>query len=265
MSAVEVLEPGARTLGELAEIANREHEATLMALGSAIHAAIRCGEALLDAYRIVPRSEWSAWLGENVSFVRSLAHQYMRLANYKSHLPREVFEPWTRGDGRHFQPSVSRAMKYVAGLPPLAPFHKPLVGEEIKREIRRLRRTGLSYKNIGAMLGVSKRTAYVVCNPTSAVERNNRRLRAKAARRALREQERRKARDNAAKAAGGSLKETYSLIRRAVDEAQRAFDVATEPEIRAAVNETMTKLHQAEDAISRANLAAETLAQRKAS
>lgn len=246
-----------RSLEELATIINREHSDTGASLGAAITHAIACGEALLSARAKIAPGEWQPWCAANLTFHESQAKRYYRLAYYRDHLPQELFQPFYFSNGKRYQPSINRALHYVEGLPMIFdPSAHTRTPENKVREMKRLYRRGLSYREIAEMVGVSKQTAARYCKPGEyarhrEVGKRRRRL-AAVARDALRLQEQRNARDLAAKTSGDARGETYSLIRKALDEAQRAVMAASDPGERAAINETMTSLHRAEDAIAKA-------------
>lgn len=263
MSAVEILDPGEPTLAELAEAANGTYHAAHTAMGSVIDNVVACGRTLRIAHDRLVGQGWYKWIDENLDFSRERAGKLIRLAAAfdAGAIPPEAFQQYRSKAGRLHQPSIGRALAFALALPPLFEPGGPerLPGEK-KLEAKQLHKHGFTTSEIAKSLGVSRTWVVEVFDPEAKRRRRARRSQreklARAAHRALQAQERRKARDNAAKAAGGSLNETYSLIRKALDDAQRAFDAASDSEIRAAVNETMTHLHNAEETISKATLKA---------
>lgn len=244
-----------RTLGELRQSALDHHSLVQEGLLQAIQSAIACGEALIEAHELVGQSSWAAWVEENLTFARSLAHSYMRLARYKDVLPAEAFEPTLTRSGRVVQPSVSKAIKYLRGLPPI--FEKPAapVSPETKAEAKRLRATGLSYDQIADLLGISKAIVYVTCNPHKRTERiaagRARRKRESAARRALADQERLARLDRTAKEIGGLKGKAYDHLRGAIAAADKARLAESTPQGRAEAAEMLSGLYVARDAWER--------------
>lgn len=254
---IAVLAPGEKTLDELAEIANGEHAAIGKAFTAAMTSAIRCGEALLEARERVGGEGWRDWAEASLRFSLTSASHYMRLAAYKDDLPDVVFQPWQGKLGEWREPTLTRALPYLKGLPSLFTRGRPAgLSEEIRAEARRLRNKGRTYREISELLGICEASANRICDPEVHAQhrRNNKRLakQKRAARQALMVQQLRTDRDRSAQRAGGALAETYSLIRRALQRADESAMATGDPEVRAALRETTAKLHQAEDAIAKA-------------
>jgi DNA-binding transcriptional MerR regulator len=260
------------TLSELADIANSEHNAVGRALFEAVAHGIRCGEALLMAkrqlaariegdalgqYKVADgnRQVWDKWCDENIRFGSHYAGGYMRLAFYKDQLPPEVSLPFIGRDGKERSPSIARALNYVKGLPPIFTPRQKEVPPDERREIRELRKNGLSYRDISKLIGRSEQTVALVCDPERKRrqrEAHNRWLRKrKAADRALREKTRDEAIAAAAKTTGGALAESYSVLRSKMAPAlDRAISEASDAEVRDALRDALAKLYQCEDKIA---------------
>jgi hypothetical protein len=64
----------------LAAEINATHAEAERSLRQAVHHAVRTGELLIQAKRLVGHGNWSIWLTDNVTFSDRLAQSYMRLA-----------------------------------------------------------------------------------------------------------------------------------------------------------------------------------------
>lgn len=208
-------------LDVLAAAANARYRDMEASLVGAINDAVLCGEALLEAWSLVSQEEWAKWCGDHLDFTLQHAGSLMRLAHYKEQLPEEVLRPYVGRNGRTHQPSYTRALSYIKGLPPLRPSaRKPLLLDAIRPEAKRLRKQGLSYPKIAGLLGVAELTVYRALNPEASKRYNEnvrrRRKEASAARRALASQRKQAERKLLAKAS--PLGDAYSHVRRALDE-----------------------------------------------
>lgn len=266
----EVLEPGERTLEELAALAVREHSCVHESLSAAVSHAVACGEAILEAYRRIDEAntlKWEDWASENLPFGQHQASNYMRLAFYKDRLPAEIFAPFRHSASLHNpaggarMPSVNRALHYVRGLPPIFDStRKARLPNEVRSEVKRLARQGLTQRDIANMMGISNAAVHRISNPSAhkryLKQSSERRRLLAAAKRALREQEKRNIRDREAREVGGALAETYALVRKASQKADHALMQAANADARAALKEAANRLFQAEDAIAKALRAA---------
>lgn len=253
MGEVETCGLGGKTLAELAGIANTEHAALGANLSSALTHAIRCGEAIHEAHVRVGGAAWAGWVRENLAMSGSNASRFERLAVYRDLLPPEAMAPWQDASGRTFYPSPSRAMVYLRSLPRL---HKNIrdnrTPDVVREEVVRLSAEGLSQARVAELTGVSRSTVKHIVDP--AYEKRQRardaaRLKRRAAaERALAEQERLNQRASAARAAGGALAESYSLVRKLAQKADEAR-LQADPEARTALDRALAKIHQAEDLI----------------
>jgi hypothetical protein len=67
----------------LAAIANAEHTHVHLAGRALMEHAIRAGEALLEARKLVERGHWMEWAAEHVEVDITTAYRYMRMAEYR--------------------------------------------------------------------------------------------------------------------------------------------------------------------------------------
>jgi transposase len=259
----EVLEPGERTLEELAATANSEYWLSLKAASDMLSHALACGRALLELQKKITIGSWLEWADANLEVGNHARLTYMRLAEFEHLLPPEIFEPYTGKNNRVYPASQNRALIYIRGLETV---HRPSGGArygskkrtspEVEAECKRLRTQGLSCRNIAELVGISESTVRKAIDPAyrARVQKSQDRARKTrlAANKALAAQRERVARDRVAKQVGGALAETYSRVRKTLDEAQRARMEAEDPIERTAVDESLAYLHRAEDAIVKA-------------
>lgn len=255
VASTEVLEAGQRTLRELADEANREHEATESSMLDVLSHAIAAGKALLEAKNRTLHGEWQAWLEQNFAGSRETASRYMRLAYYEDVvLPR----PWASGGvGRSSRwtadttAELTRAWQYLRGLPPAGDGRRPQHSEEIKSEARRLHAAGVSYREIARMLGVSHHSVPRWCDADYRRRRQAEANRQKARQRDEAARRKQQARDRAVARTKGPGSEAYSLLRRAAQMLERAAVEAEDREVRAAFTAAQAQIYKAEDRIMR--------------
>lgn len=65
-----------------------EHRAVVEALESGLDHAIRCGEHLAKARKLIRRGEWEAWVEANCEFGVRTARNYMTVFRRKDELPK---------------------------------------------------------------------------------------------------------------------------------------------------------------------------------
>jgi len=156
-------------LGALATAARDAHAAVAAAVAEAVEHGIRCGEALLEAHRAVRADasmRWREWLAENVGISDRHAYGYMRLAYHRDRLPEEAFQPFLDGRGRRRQPTVARAVDLAVGLGPISDKAAHWrVADDVRDRAVELREQGLTYRQIGARLGIHFQTVSRICNP----------------------------------------------------------------------------------------------------
>jgi len=74
---------GLNALADLATRIRAEHEATAAAMKRGCEHAIRAGELLIEAKRLLEHGEWLPWLAEHCDVPERTARLYMRLAQHK--------------------------------------------------------------------------------------------------------------------------------------------------------------------------------------
>lgn len=242
MSTVEVLDPGVRSLAELAAEAQNEYDAGMGAALDALQHWIRAGDALRAAKQQVIPGSWLKWLDDNFRGQRSKAQKLIRFATYKDLIAAEGIT------------SVDVASRYLRGLPDATPrgIHRP-ENDLLRAEVSRLIQGGMTHRAVGELLGVSRYTIYRWQDPERA-RRVGREYMAKrrAAERATRIEGQSARQDAAVRRIGGSVADAYSMIRKTAQVVDRACGDADNREVRAALSAALTKLHHAEDEIVRA-------------
>lgn len=239
----EVLEPGERTLDELATIVNSEHHETLGALLNALQHAIRAGDALIEARQKCEERNiaWAGWREDHISFANQTCDKYIRLAYYKAYLPAELLNaPYEPN-----RPGLTVALEYLRGLP--RPDWKNANRLLDYEEVRRLHKAGVPNKEIARLLGAAPGTVRRAAMSVSERRKfDYRKTRMKEAR--VRERQRAEV---AQLNAPPDLADAYSLIRKALQRVQAAHD-ATKHSERGGLGFAITNLHHAEDAVARA-------------
>ena len=273
--SVVVVDVAAR-LEELAKVVVLEDRASREHLAAAVYAGIRCGLALLEARRHIGSAGWREWL-EGRGFLPPRASRYMRLAETHSLgiLPATAFEAYVDRNGITRQPSITRALQYVPGLVTLSPVASrddlPRIGPEARAEIVRLHEAGRPQRHIAWLLGISRTSVRRILDPEEArrmqlrqaEKRRIRRAHVRAANAALKEQEKRRALDLAAKQRGGREGKAYTAILDAVGHTDAALTAATDKEVRAAWNALLMCLYHCEDLWGKADRAMPAPAVRK--
>lgn len=239
-SAVEVLdrEP---TLDELAAIAKHEHDQVLVGVRHTLEHAIRAGEALLAAQRLVPIGEWGRWLDHHWS-QRMTPTLYMRIA-YNRDLVMEAGVT-----------SVERARRMLQDV---APPRREAIKEHPRWKIDeavRLRSLGMTNAQVAEHLEVPVNTVKGWMRTPDSRRRRDRKAKARRRREArlLRDQLRSEAATRAAKRAGGAIAEAYAMAERMQDVLGQAHREATDPERRRALAVAGQHYRQMRDEIVRA-------------
>lgn len=253
------------SLEELASSINAGYVQLVNEVRSALHRAMHIGELLCAAKRQMGKDEWGAWVVQNVDMSRSCVTNYMRLATYKD-LINEALESGSIAESTNGGGSVERALIHLRGMPAVDGTGKGhTVGkypEDIREEARAMARAGLSRKDICDALGVGRSAVSKWCVGEGGVAPGvkgktekqryqalkSRLARERAARAALRRQER----DRAVTKHGGGVAEMYSLIRKAAQVADRTLADETESELRAEISAALSDMHKIEDRIVRA-------------
>lgn len=227
------------SLDELRDIAKVEHREVLASLSSALAHAIRGGEALLFAKDQIADGEFGRFV-KTIGINRATANAYMRIAYYQDALP---------GDR---DMSVNSATRHLRSLPRRGESGWRKADPSDVEEAKRLRSTGKTYKEIGEILGVSKNTALVWCDPAARAKQRawtkaNTQERRRAVR-LLRKQERDHAIRNAARTSDKDLAECYSLVRRLCQTIDKAAENASEQEVRRVLRGEKSALQRAHEA-----------------
>lgn len=221
-------------LARITDAIHEQHRLSKSLLMDSLNAGIRAGELLLEARALVPPGTWIDWVNTNVPEIRyDTVAVYMRLARNK-----EI----VHNSG---QITVRGAMRHLSnGGAPDSRFD-PAVIEEVKT----LHKQGVPKKRIEETFGVSSTTFYRWTKPQQ-YRRQKTKLHGKrvSERRALvREQRLREA-----KSAGGDLGESYSLVRRSLDQCQRAIKSEKNSDARREIASAMDSLYHAEDKLAKA-------------
>lgn len=226
----EVLEPGQRSLRELADEANREHALVLEAGASMLEHAIRAGAALNAAKERVADGEWVQWLADNFADRSpASANSYMRLSRYEH-------EVRASGVG-----GVRAAAQYLVAIgAPHNRLGRPRHPTWMREEAVRLREEGATLRKVASELGVSHQMVLAWTDPErvrrhaamSRARTRERRAAESAAARALKEQERQQAIKRAVRKAGAAEQELYAMGERMQDVMGQAHREATDPEKR---------------------------------
>lgn len=242
---IERYEPAAldgMTLDELAETIRHEDAEARGAASTALVHAIRVGEALNEAHERVAPGTWGAYVRQCGLF-RSDAGIYMRLAIHQE----EIREAGV--------PSFNQAKTFILGKTTGRQKGYEQVTLDVKREALRLRDCGMGYTAIADAIGTSRDSVRRWVDPDYARRRKllaqDRRRQARKARAALREQEKRDARDKAARQAGGDIAKAYALVRQTAAAVDRAADQATDKAAAGALRSTLSHLYRVEDEVCR--------------
>jgi hypothetical protein len=238
LTAVEVLEPAQSTLRELADAARQEHEAGCRAAGDALTHWMNSGDALTAARHRV-EGPWHEWVETSVGVTSQTAASYMRLAHYRERVQNAEIK------------GVAEALKYLRGLPPV-PTSTVRYSPRVQNQARELYAEEGNAEMVAARLGVHKSTVKRWIDPAYRKRHNADVDRRRRERKAERAEAERRARDNAVKKVGGSVAESYSMIRKTAQAIDRARVDATDREVRAALSAAYSKLTNAEDEIVRA-------------
>lgn len=240
----EILEPGQRTLEELAASANAAHRQTVDSLINALQHAIKAGDALLEArQRFSPEKGqgWLAWCDDNIEMSSTTIGKYIRLAYYKHILPQELLDaPYN-----HNTPGLTVALEYLRGLPKITEQGRTRAFDW--DEARRLKASGLNNQQIAELLGVARGTVRrAVMSASERRKFDARKKRMKAAR----ERAHQRAQIERLNAPP-DLADAYALIRKALQRVQAAHD-STKTSERGGLAHAISSLHRAEDAVARA-------------
>lgn len=228
-------------LTQLAFTINREHTLAYQKAVEALEHAIRCGEALIEAREIVPDGEWTRWVEANLSIATGTMHRYIRVATYKQHLLDADKKP----------ASINAAIGYLKaiGAPAASTGRNGRSPTFDVAEAKRLRKQGMTYEQIGELLGVSDVAIWRQLTPGAtkraiAISNRNRKRR-----RLEREAFEQTQRDKRVARAGGAAAEAYALLRRCAAALDQALSDAKDDEERKTLRDALAHAHRAEDSI----------------
>jgi transposase len=244
VDTTEVLEPGARTLRELADEANHEHELVIEAGASMVEHAIRAGEALIRARQQCGYGEWRPWIDENLKIRYAQVSTYMRLARYQEAV---------RASGME---TIRAARDYLMGFDGDSRCGLTNMPAWLRDEAQKLHSDGASRDDIAAQLGISRTTAYRWTDPTF-LARHREKIRQAAARRReverlASEQEREREIKRAVRRAGAATREAYAMAERMQDVLAQAQRETEDREARRALSEAGVHYRKMRDEIVRA-------------
>lgn len=253
LEPAQVLEPGQRTLRELADEANREHALVLETGAAMVEHAIRAGDALLrmEAAYIeqaaqMGGSRWLDVLDTSFDGAVSTAQAYMRLARYQDAI---------RASGVD---SVNRAKMYLAEIGAKSPMGAGKAPPDwLIGEMRRLLAAGWSLSAVGRHLGMSRHSVkHWTASPEERERARQRSLkewrRRQAAANAIKAQARERAIKQAVRKRGGAIAKLYADAERTQDDIAQAQREASDPEARRELSEAGELHRQYRDKIVRA-------------
>lgn len=192
-------------LVDLAAVINEEHALTYYAVMDALEHAILCGEALIEAKKQVPDGQWTKWIEGNLEMGSGAVSRYVRIATYREHLLAANDRPRSLNAAITYLKAIE-APRLVSGSG-----RKPTFDVD---EARRLRELGVTYREIGKMLGVSDQAVQQQLKP----DQRRRKMRQNAADKSRRRAEARVADqervDQEVANIGGDIAGAYILLRR---------------------------------------------------
>lgn len=192
-------------LVDLAAVINEEHALTYYSVMDALEHAILCGEALIEAKKQVPDGQWAKWIEANLEMGSGAVSRYVRIATYREHLLAAEDRPR----------SLNAALTYLKAIeaPRLvsATSKGPTFDVE---EARRLRELGVTYREIGKMLGVSDQAVQQQLSPGAQRRKVQRDTADKARKRAKERIADQQRVDEEVANIGGDIAGAYILLRR---------------------------------------------------
>lgn len=231
------------SLFELARSINSEHQLAYRAALDVLDHAIRCGENLIMARALVPDGQWNKWMADNLEISPPAAGRYMRIAVHRAKLL----------EAEHRPTSINGAIMYLREIdaPPLDRGRNGRRPSFDVEEARRLRLEGLTYSEIGGLLGISDVAVGRHLTPGATRQRveyaNERSKRQRAEQRAEEQQQL----DKEVKRVGGAAADAYQLLRACEAELSMAIAAAETEGTRRRFTQALTFTHRAEDAITR--------------
>lgn len=230
------------TLTNLASTINREHQLAYEAALDALEHAILCGEALVQAQAAVPEGEWSRWVETNLDLGTTSIGRYMRIAHYREQLLGAEDRPQ----------SINAAITYLRaiGAPPLGTGRNGRRPSFDVDEARRLRALGLTYVDIGKMLGVSDVAVWRQLTPGATARAMKNTSRAKQRQRAQQRDAAQREQHWEMAEVGGRTADAYFLLLQCAEMLDQAIAEASgdgQHDLRKA----LTHVHRAELAVVR--------------
>jgi transposase len=226
IATAEVLEPGQRTLHELADGANHEHDLAVQSGVAMVEHAIRAGELLEEAFaQVVGTMPWPQWIAQNFRAAPETAALYRRMARYQD---------LVRGSG---VTSITKAEKYMRDAPEIPSVSgRRLVSDLVVADMRRMRADGKTYQAIADECGVSVSTVMYWVRPATAADVKRRATARKkiqfAAEKALQRQQREQEIKRAVRKAGAAEQALYAMAEKMQDLMGQAHREATDREKR---------------------------------
>jgi transposase len=238
LATVELLEPGQRTLRELANEARKEHFLATQAGVEMVEHAIRAGSALLCAQAQIEPGNWCRWLEQSEwPASRSLATSYMQIAHEQEAV---------RASGAQ---SIVAAKQHLIAMGTPGRPSRLKYPDWVKDEAVRLVMDGKSVASVSRELGVSRPIISDWINPGAAKARQAKRL---AAIRRRKELERERAIKKAVRKAGAAVQEAWAMAERMQDVLAQAQRETEDRDARRALSEAGIHYRKMRDEIVRA-------------
>lgn len=205
--------------------------------------AVRIGNALISAQRLVERGKWTDWCSENLTITYYAANKYVRVAAFAEELD---------GATSIVHAHAILRQKNLVLRPGVAVGRKEM-RPEMESHVRQLASDGLSQRSIAEMTGLSRDEVRKVVAPRSQMQMardRNRRYRERGRERRAEQAallEKRRAEELRATVAAGpkDLSSAYGQIRKALTLLDRSL-AESSPEVRNATRMAIDNLHRAE-------------------
>lgn len=239
------------SLDEMTAAVNREAGLAVSAALTSLQHAINAGEILAEIRkRLIAEhgrnsGAWGRWVDEHFEYSGYTARVFVRLATYKD----DVLAACEQGELRSARGvGWSTAFAWLTHHPPVDGAPRGGYDPQLRQDACEMVEGGVAKAEVARQYNVDVATVRRWTNKPSAAADERRRVRYRAARAALKRQER----DRAMRKVGGSVAESYSLIRKTAQELDRACADATDAEVRAELTSALADLHRVEDRIVRA-------------
>lgn len=222
-----------KSIAELTETANTEHQSAEDAIGSALVHALLAGDALNEIHARLPFGQWTAWVAENFHGSLSNATIYRRLALHK-----DVIVPAQFASIRHAKTHLAKL-----GLMTISKSSQ----NDRASEMVRLRNRGMQVREIAELYGVSDSVVsmWTIQGSQEKMKERSRlnKQRSRAATAALRREQRAKL----MRSKNDPISRAWENVRVALAELQKALDSESRDEPKYHLNEAFRGLHLAED------------------